>query len=366
MVQVQSPPAYLDALRTLPNLDILLALAGLLPSGDLSDALDKDLSNIREFAVDRMVLSLDRERRLRTGLAEAFRQAPTTWLQSRRRKLLSCHRAHLVGSRQIQDQALQAVIIPYACNTPACPTCSRSKSLAYFFRAYAALSKKLDGINHLSHLVCTVRNCPWGTLEDTLTRLLIAWQRFQHSAAWLEHVHGFFWGLEITINRRTKTWHPHIHALLHAEYWPKDQVKATWRKLLGRQRLVGNTHIKAATSSTRTVAQAIHECTKYITPGFEEPGTAPEQLWELATSMHRIRRKGSGKTMRIPGRAKPDVPFHIHGGLKALLERAQTHPDSVLIHAVVAAIWANRATLLEVATSYPATLWAIAPRKKKQ
>jgi hypothetical protein len=113
------------------------------------------------------------------------------------------------------------------------------------------------------------------------------------------------------------------------------------------------------------VAQAIHECTKYITPGFEEPGTAPEQLWELATAMHRIRRKGSGKTMRIPGVAKPEIPFHIHGGLKRLLERAQTHPDSVLTHAVIAAIWSDRATLLEVASSYSPLLWGIAPTEKK-
>ena len=43
-------------LKTHPNIDILLALAGLLPTGRLSDALEKDSSNIREFARERKLV----------------------------------------------------------------------------------------------------------------------------------------------------------------------------------------------------------------------------------------------------------------------------------------------------------------------
>lgn len=358
------PPAYLDALRTLPNLDILLALAGLLPQGDLADALEKDCSNIREFARERLVIPLARENRLKAQIAEAFREAPTAWLQTRRKKLLTCHRAHIVATRRPDGQPLQATIVPHACNTPACPTCNRAKSLDYFLRAWKALTKKLDAIDHLSHLVCTVKNAPWGQLASTVHRLLITWQRFQHSEAFVKHVSGFFWGLEVTINRRSQTWHPHIHALLHSTYWPKDHLKATWKHLLSYRLLFGNTHIKAATREGHNIAAAIHECTKYITPGFEEPGVAPAQLWELATAMHRIRRKGSGGTLRIPTKQKPELPWHIEGGLKNVLERARENTDSILTRAVVAAIWSDRATLLEIATSYPPSFWAIAPAPK--
>lgn len=363
MADTPPSPAYLDALRSLPNLDILLALAGLLPQGDLPDALEKDVSNIREFARERLVIPLARENRLKAQIAEAFREAPTTWLQTRCKKLLTCHRAHIVATRRPDGQPLQATIVPHACNTPACPTCNRRKSLEYFLRAFKALSKKLDAIDHLSHLVCTVRNCPWGSLSDTLTRLLIVWQRFQHSQDFLGHVSGFFWGLEITINRRSQTWHPHIHALLHSRFWPKDKLKATWKHLLSHQVLFGNTHIKTATREGHNIAAAIHECTKYITPGFEEPAVAPMQLWELATAMHRIRRKGSGGTLRIPTKEKPELRWHVEGGLKKVLERARENTDSILTRAVIAAIWSDRATLLEIATSYPPSLWAIAPKQ---
>jgi len=356
-------PAYLDALKTLPNLDILLALAGLLPTGSLSDALEKDLSNIREFARERLLVTLSIDVHTRERIAEAFREAPTAWLQGRCKKLQTCHRAHIVATRTPEGQPLQATIVPHACNTPACPTCNRRKSLEYFLRAYKALTKQLDKIEHLSHAVFTVRNCPWGRLDDTIKRLLIVWQRMQHADDWKAHVSGFFWGMEVTLNRRSQTWHPHIHALLHATYWQKDRLKATWKRLLAHQQLAGNTHIKTATHDGRTIAEAIHECTKYITPGFEEVGAPAACLWELATALHKKRRKGSGGTLRIPTKERPEVPWHVEGGLKKVLERARENTDSVLTRAVIAAIWSDRATLLEIATSYPPTLWAIALAK---
>jgi len=364
IVQTPASPAYLHALRTLPNLDILFALAGLLPAGDLPDALEKDSSNIREFARERLLVTLSIDVQVKERIAEAFREAPTAWLQGRRKKLLTCHRAHIVATRTPEGLPLQATIVPHACNTPACPTCNRRKSLEYFLRAFKALTKQLDKIEHLSHAVFTVKNCPWGRLEDTIVRLLIVWQRMQHSDDWKAHVSGFFWGLEITINRRSQTWHPHIHALLHSRFWQKDKLKATWKHLLSHQVLFGNTHIKAATREEHNIAAAIHECTKYITPGFEEPGVAPPQLWELATAMHRKRRKGSGGTLRIPTKEKPEVRWRIEGGLKKVLERARENTDSVLTRTVIAAIWSDRAQLLEIATSYPPSLWAIAPKRK--
>jgi len=350
-------PAYLDALRTLPNLDILFALAGIVDPSAASDALEKDCSNIREFAAERMVLTLATERRIRTRLAQAFLQAPTTWLQSRYKKLCTCHRSHMVATRQRPGEPIQVAVIPFSCNSPACPTCNRRKSFEYFIRAWKQLSKQLDKIDHLSHLVLTVRNCPWGALSDTVQRLLLVWQRMQHADDWTKRVFGFFWGLEITLNRRSCTWHPHIHVLLHAAYWPKDQLKATWKHLLSHQYLYGNSHIKAATSKDRNIAQAVHECTKYITPGFEDLGTAPPQLWELALALHQLRRKGSGGTLRIPTKPKPEWPFHLEGGYKKTMEILIDREDSVLRNAITACVWNDRKRLLEIATSYPPILW---------
>jgi hypothetical protein len=68
--------------------------------------------------------------------------------------------------------------------------------------------------------------------------------------------------------------------------------------------------------------------------------------------------------LRIPTKKPNEIPFHLEGGLKKVLINAQRNPDSTLTRAVLKAIWADRKTLLEVATSYAPSFWAIDSRSR--
>jgi plasmid rolling circle replication initiator protein Rep len=132
------------------------------------------------------------------------------------------------------------------CQKRLCPLCSWRRSLRTFRNVYQIVTagefKNLEFI----FLTLTVKNCAGGELPETLDRLLEAWriltsdkrQPFRKSFL------GTLRSVEITYNRRAKTYHPHVHVLIAVprEYFKKsnpdyishEKLREIWVDALNR------------------------------------------------------------------------------------------------------------------------------------
>jgi hypothetical protein len=98
----------------------------------------------------------------------------------------------------------------------------------------AALPALRDG--KLSRLTLTIPNCHFDDLRDAMRRMKLAFHYLMgsgggggsHALEPFTKVRGWFYSMEVTYNSKTGTFHPHIHAMLDADYLPKFQAGLAW------------------------------------------------------------------------------------------------------------------------------------------
>lgn len=102
------------------------------------------------------------------------------------------------------------------CHWPLCPMCQWRKSLVIFHQLLAVchtLQQRQSGTRYLL-LTLTIPNVPAEELLTALSRMFQAWKRLENRAEFARSVLGWFRTLEITYNRKDRTYHPHFHVLL--------------------------------------------------------------------------------------------------------------------------------------------------------
>ena len=163
----------------------------------------------------------------------------------------------------------------YFCRARLCPMCQWRRSLKMHGQVLAvverlAADRRAAGRNPYDYslLTLTVRNCDAADLSATLDQLQQGWQRLLRRKAVKDAVQGYIRAVEITYNRQTGQYHPHIHALLcvnHSyfnsrKYIPQRQWAALWRDC-ARLDYAPQVDIR----KTQGDAKSIAEVTKYAT-----------------------------------------------------------------------------------------------------
>ena len=130
------------------------------------------------------------------------------------------------------------------CRDRLCPMCSWRKSIVSF----SQLSRVMDWVeaNYFGltpiFLTLTVRNCAIQDLSKTIDVIQKAWKFMMKDRQIKKRVKGTFRSLEVTFNSETKTFHPHLHAVIMVpnEYFHKQKDlymtqrdwEATWQRFL--------------------------------------------------------------------------------------------------------------------------------------
>lgn len=127
-----------------------------------------------------------------------------------------------------------------ACQFRLCPICANRKAR----RAASRLARVLDAVDEAHKrqyralfLTLTVRNCKAEDLRATLDLLTRAWAKLRRRRCFARAVRGWFRAIEITYNRETGEYHPHIHAILLVDraYYADRNAKAVTNGLYIRQ-----------------------------------------------------------------------------------------------------------------------------------
>jgi len=271
------------------------------------------------------------------------------------KRLLSCQASWMVLKHKSTDEIS---LLPVACNAAPCPHCARQRSAILFNRAASKFEKIAHKVS-LRWITLTLKNPPFGSLAIVLSHILKAFALLKKSTSnwspWSAHIAGYIWSLEITINHRAQSWHPHIHLIVDGSFLPLEKLQLAWQRALGPvpgRAIIGECYIyangrkiplsEAPQSEIRrhpdtndpilhdlraeNLLNVIAETTKYILGPFETRLTRVSEIRELMAALHNKRLKGSGGTLLIPGRAA-QANYTNLGGLQSVLN--PTHPRYV-------------------------------------
>lgn len=144
---------------------------------------------------------------------------------------------------------------------------------------------------NLRYVVLSERNSE--NLEEGIASLLAAWSRLRRSVQWKRRVKGVILVLEVTYNRESRTWHPHLNLLIEGEYFPFELLNKIWIKVTdgdGR-----GSHIQAAdTNSAFELVKYTLKVAERTTDEQGEPSVRlildrPEALDEFLSATYSLR-----------------------------------------------------------------------------
>lgn len=112
------------------------------------------------------------------------------------------------------------------CKERLCPMCQWRKSMKVFHQ----VSKVMDRVQQDNpkivplFLTLTLKNCKNEELSSVLDIIFRGWYQMTKHRKFNRIVQGWFRALEITYNQESKTFHPHIHAIILVDknYFKKD------------------------------------------------------------------------------------------------------------------------------------------------
>lgn len=391
-----SNSAYLAALLRVNHIDLILSALGFTEQASLiRQVLKKSpgppgqvrrrrrrlrllttISNIRKVIPEDFVRDFAAQDIVRNRLSAVYRRAFRPQVAKR---ISGCGEAFMTFDSACPPHD-DATLVPYSCNQRSCPACSRHRSALLFARVLDHLSPRIQidpASFDLRWLTLDIRSPPWGELAQGLTDLLHAFRRLRShdSPLWTDHVDGYIFNTEITCNPATRSWHPHIHAVITGDYIPGATLNARWRAQVARRdrgghATIGRCYVKDLTApegrrypahgawSERDLLGCLLEVTKYTLKPFESSRVPDAAILELHDALHNRRGTGSGGTLRIPG-DHPRPYWRKLSGLGAMIDNplSRIYTDSAFSRNLIAAATRDPRRWAILIRNYPDAYW---------
>ncbi|GAI61127.1 unnamed protein product [marine sediment metagenome] len=161
-------------------------------------------------------------------------------------------------------------------------------------------------------------------LEDQRNRLYKSFAKLMRCKYMRSRIRGYIWFFQYTLNKQTKQFHFHIHALLDADFIPKAEISTRWAKYNQGSYIV---NIKGCWSA----ASAANHVGRYAT----RPGTLSsiplDRRLELVKSMHGRRIVGacrSAKSVSLSPPKATDKDMWRYLGSYEQVQRQRAYNDS--------------------------------------
>lgn len=123
----------------------------------------------------------------------------------------------------------------YFCRNRLCPMCQWRRSLKLSFRLRGAIERLKESDNSFAYIFATftVKNCTGGDLGACIGDMTKAFSSMLRCPTFKGKILGYCRTIEVTVNQRDLTYHPHIHALLVVEksYFSRGYVRhSAWQQ----------------------------------------------------------------------------------------------------------------------------------------
>ena len=246
---------------------------------------------------DKSAFRLSTSRKLNTLLEGSLREIGRNDLAD---KVSACHRWFIGWSC---DQGHRWAVPEKSCQVRLCAFEMRARSM----RAFHRMKEQLDKLHDPRYLVLSEKNVPIDKLAEGVADLWDSFVRLRHTQLWTL-VLGAVVVLEITFNRKNRTWHPHLNVIFDGPFLShKNLVKVWKRSTRGRGEVVW---IERADGDGTAL-----EVFKYITKLSDIAGD-PEAVMYFLAATHNVRfMRTYGTLYRLPVEEKftlacPDCGTH--------------------------------------------------------
>ena len=143
--------------------------------------------------------------------------------QSRSEALRNCRTGHWFVRDQVTGEVRLAT---NGCGLRWCPKCAEARA-RYIAHSVSAWCETFD---RPKFLTLTLRHTS-APLDSQLEYLYERFRRLRRHSKFRKYVWGGVWGLHIKRSGNDGLWHPHIHALIDAAFYPHRELKRLWRKV---------------------------------------------------------------------------------------------------------------------------------------
>lgn len=258
--------------------------------------------------------ALEEKKMENTKLADA---AELAGYETEARRLRSCGLFPVVAVNK--QTGKKGIVSLFHCCVRLCPVCEWRRSRTNFFKlssAFQWIREREPGLVPV-FLTLTVKNTDADGLRSTISHTLQSFSKLLRQRPIQEVVRGYYRGVEVTRNRKTGEYHPHIHVLMlmpetYAQkggpYISHAEWVRRWKMALGvdyspsvRIERVGQTGNELAEH------KAVLEVVKYSVKGSDMlTGTKRTQarVWsELYPALRQVRLMGTGGIIREALRA---------------------------------------------------------------
>lgn len=131
------------------------------------------------------------------------------------------------------EESLELRVASRKCNQRWCPMCQKTKR----WIITNAVTDWAENKKHVKFVTLTLKSSP-GTLEFQVSRLYDSFRRLRNSKVWRQSVRGGVWFFQLTINKQTRMWHPHLHILVDADYIKQRALSNRWLDITRDSKIV--------------------------------------------------------------------------------------------------------------------------------
>lgn len=179
------------------------------------------------------------------------------------------------------------------CRSRICARCGRSRRL----QLISQLTTYLQCIDSPRLLTLTMQSTK-APLREQLLTLRRCFANLRRSRLWKDRVPGGLYTVEVTYNRKTGQWHPHIHAVIDGLFIPQAELADKWHEITGSSYIVD---IRRCNSRRK----AIEYLAEYVGKSSDVHRFPDEVLAEWAVQVHGLRFVGRFGSLHAI--APPDV-----------------------------------------------------------
>lgn len=202
------------------------------------------------------------------------------------------------------------------CHDRLCPFCANARSR----NVADDLAKILEGMKTPRLMVLTIKSVA-GELRDQLTFLRRSFGKLRRRSAFHARVKGGAYTVEVTVNPKSRLWHPHLHIIFDGEYFPQRLLRHLWHDVTGSAEIVWVSAVKDAPGMARELA-------KYIGKVQRIDDLDDDQIREYARSVRGARMVQTfgdrhGCTVKDVDDNRPDAPAEYHIKLSRIVSLAR-------------------------------------------
>lgn len=218
-------------------------------------------------------------------------------------------------------------VISAKCHDRFCEACQREKRL----RISGNLMNKLpDG--RLRFVTLTLKSAP-GDLGEQIDRLIGSFAKLRRGRKLAGCFKGGIWFLEVTRNRTTGLWHPHLHVMTQGDFIPLDLLRVQWLKATGDSFIVDIREIKH-------VREVVGYVTKYAAKAVNVASIESDADLAAVMRVFQSRRMfnvfGNWKALKLSDPPDTDTEWEYYERLAVVRRKAKEGDDVAIqvLHAV--------------------------------